>query len=110
MWLFKKKNCKTDDSSETSQDALEQAPENITPIIPQGNADCDHVWEYLTETDYGEIDYSSYGGGVEPFFISLYRCHLCGALHKEYRGDICGNPDMFLEITDEDYAIASRYQ
>ena len=77
-------------------------------LIKKGYLDHEHVWEILQETDYGEMDYNSYGGGVEHFVVTLYRCRLCGALHKECRGDFCGDPREYLEITDTDIAIAER--
>ena len=77
-------------------------------LIKKGYMDHEHVWETLQETDYGEMDYNSYGGGVEHFVVTLYRCRLCGALHKECRGDSCGDPEEYLEITDTDIAIAER--
>ena len=67
-------------------------------LIRKGYMDHEHVWETLQETDYGEMDYNSYGGGVEHFVVTLYRCRLCGALHKECRGDFCGDPEEYLEI------------
>ena len=66
-------------------------------LIKKGYLDHEHVWEILQETDYGEMDYNSYGGGVEHFVVTLYRCRLCGALHKECRGDFCGDPREYLE-------------
>lgn len=77
-------------------------------LITKGYMDHEHTWEALQETDYGEMDYNSYGGGVEHFVVTLYRCRLCGALHKECRGDFCGDPEEYLEITDDDIAIAER--
>ena len=82
-------------------------------LIKKGYMDHEHVWEALQETaaletDYGEMDYSSFGGGVEHFVVTLYRCRLCGALHKECRGDFCGDPQEYLEITDYDIVIAER--
>jgi hypothetical protein len=71
-------------------------------LIKKGYMDHEHVWEGLQETDYGEMDYNSCGGGVEHFVVTLYRCRLCGALHKEYRGDFCGDPAEFLEICEDD--------
>ena len=47
-------------------------------LIRKGYMDHEHVWETLQETDYGEMDYNSYGGGVEHFVVTLYRCRLCG--------------------------------
>ena len=77
-------------------------------LIKKGYMDHEHIWETVRETDCGEMDYSSYGGGVEHFIVTLYRCRLCGALHKEYRGDFCGNPEGYLKITDDDRAEADR--
>ncbi|MBP5304017.1 MAG: hypothetical protein J6Z00_03940 [Clostridia bacterium] len=71
---------------------------------------CSHCWVPVTEIDYGEMSYSSYGGGVEPYIVTLSRCCLCGALHKEGRGDFCGNPDELLQITEDDIAyVESKY-
>ncbi len=71
-------------------------------LIKKGYIDHEHTWEALQETDYGEMDYNSYGGGVEHFVVTLYRCRLCGLLRKECRGDLCGDPEEYLEITDND--------
>ena len=71
--------------------------------------DCGHSWKLIKETDYGEMDYSSYGGPVDHFVVSLYKCELCGQLKKECRGDICGNPDEFLAITDEDKEYSKNW-
>ena len=30
--------------------------------------ECKHEWKMIEETDYGEMDYSSYGEGVERVF------------------------------------------
>lgn len=54
------------------------------------------------------MDYNSYGGGVEHFVVTLYRCRLCGALHKESRGDFNGDPAEYIEITDADIALAEN--
>ena len=75
-------------------------------LIGKGYMDHEHTWEVLRETDYGEMDYSSYGGGVQHFVVTLYRCPLCGALHKECRGDFCGDQAEYLRITDDDIALA----
>lgn len=77
-------------------------------LIKKGYMDHDHVWDALQETDYGEMDYSSYGGGVEHFVVTLYRCRLCGALHKECRGDFNGDPGEYLEITDNDIVFSEK--
>lgn len=77
-------------------------------LIKKGYMDHEHVWEILQETDYGEMDYNSCGGGVERFVVTLYRCRLCNALHKECRGDLMGDPEEYLEITDDDIAAAER--
>ena len=77
-------------------------------LIRKGYMDCEHLWERLNEEDYGEMDYRSDGGGVEHFVVTLYCCRLCGALHKECRGDFCGDPGEYLKITDADIAIAER--
>ncbi len=77
-------------------------------LIRKGYMDHEHIWETLQETDYGEMDYNSYGGGVERFVVTLYRCRLCGVLHKECRGDFNGDPGEFLEITENDIAIAEK--
>jgi len=71
--------------------------------------DCEHGWKLIKETDYGELDYSSYGGPVDHFVVSLYQCELCGQLKKESRGEVCGNPDVFLEINDEDIEYAENW-
>lgn len=68
----------------------------------------EHNWEVINETDYGEMDYSSYGGGVEPFVVTLYRCSACGAIKKECRGDFSGDPSEYLEITDGERKLAER--
>ena len=67
--------------------------------------ECTHEWEVVNETDYGEMDYSSYGGGVEHFVVTLYRCKLCGDIKKESRGDFNGDPSEFLEITEDDLKL-----
>ena len=67
--------------------------------------ECMHDWEVVNETDYGEMDYSSYGGGVEHFVVTLYRCKLCGDIKKECRGDFNGDPSEFLEITEDDLKL-----
>ena len=67
--------------------------------------ECIHEWEVVNETDYGEMDYSSYGGGVEHFVVTLYRCKLCGDIKKESRGDFNGDPSEFLEITEDDLKL-----
>ena len=77
-------------------------------LLRKGYMECRHEWEAIQETDYGEMDYNSYGGGVEHFVVTLYRCSRCGALDKKYRGDFCGDPDEYLELTDGDVAFAKR--
>ena len=62
----------------------------------------EHIWEKIKEDDYGEMDYSSYRSGVERFVVTLLRCRICGELKKDYHGDICGNPEEYLRITDAD--------
>lgn len=74
------------------------------------SASCAHSWEAIRSEDFGEMDYSSYGGGVNPFVVTLYRCELCGALKKEYTGDFCGDPGEFLEITGQDIAYAEDFE
>ena len=70
--------------------------------------ECKHEWKMIEEIDYGEMDYSSYGGGVEHFIVTLYRCSICGLLKKEARGDFNGDPSEFLEISEDDYARFER--
>ncbi len=70
--------------------------------------DCVHDFETVRETDFGEMDYSSCGGGVEHFVVSLLRCRCCGLVTKACRGDFNGDPSGFLELTDEDIAFAQR--
>ncbi len=72
--------------------------------------DHEHIWDALEQKDYGEMDYCSYGGSVERFVVTLYRCRLCGMLHKECRGDFNGDPSEYLEITDDERALADRIQ
>lgn len=69
-----------------------------------------HSWEAIRSEDFGEMDYSSYGGGVEHFVVTLYMCEDCGALKKEYTGDICGDPSEYLKITADDIAYADSFQ
>ncbi len=71
--------------------------------------ECAHDWEAIRETDYGEMDYSSCGGGVEHFVVTLYRCRLCGLVTKEGRGDFNGDPGEYLELTDDDIEFAERF-
>ncbi len=75
-------------------------------LIRKNYMECGHVWERLNEEDYGEMDYRSDGGGVEHFVVTLYRCRMCGVLHKECRGDYSGDPQEYLEITDADRIMA----
>lgn len=77
-------------------------------LIRKGCVAHEHVWEVLRETDYGEMDYHSSGGGVEHFVVTLYVCPLCGLLRKAYRGDFCGNPEEYLEITADDIALSEQ--
>ncbi len=77
-------------------------------LIKKGYMDHEHIWEVLQETGFGEMDYNSYGGGTEHFVVTLYRCRLCGALHKECRGDFGGDQAEYLEITDHDIAAAGQ--
>ncbi|MBQ6153306.1 MAG: hypothetical protein IJJ15_06130 [Ruminococcus sp.] len=70
---------------------------------------CSHSWIALRSEDFGEMDYSSYGGGVEPFVVTLYQCVKCGALKKDYTGDLCGDPNMFLDITEDDERYAGNH-
>lgn len=71
-------------------------------LIGKGYMDCEHVWETQSETDYGEMDYRSDGGGVDHFVVMEYRCRLCGAQYKDWRGDFCGDPAEFLKNAGED--------
>ncbi len=71
---------------------------------------CTHDWESIRETDYGEMDYSSYGGGVEHFVVTLLRCRRCGQVSKECRGDFNGDPSEYLVVTDEDIAYAESLE
>ena len=71
---------------------------------------CEHDYEIVKETDYGEMDYSSYGGGVEHFVLTLYRCRKCGAIKKECRGDFNGDPSEYLSISDEDIRLIEEYK
>ena len=64
--------------------------------------ECVHNWTLAREEDFGEMDYSSYGGGVEHFVVSLYYCPNCEALKKEYRGDFNGNPSEYLNVSEDD--------
>ncbi len=77
-------------------------------LIKKGYMEHEHIWEVLEETDYGEQDYNSYGGGVEPFVVTLYQCRLCGALHKEYRGDFCGDPEEFLKAEEGETGLTEQ--
>lgn len=78
-------------------------------LIKKDYMNHEHTWEILQETDYGEMDYNSYGGGVEHFVVTLYRCSLCGLLRKECRGDFCGDPQEYLEITETDREAAMQW-
>ena len=70
--------------------------------------DCKHEWEILREENYGQMDYSSYGGGVTDFVVTLYRCKRCGLLRKEGTGDFNGDPSELLELTEEDIAYGEE--
>ena len=67
-----------------------------------------HDWELIAEENFGEMDYSSYGGGVEPFNVQTWRCRNCGALRKECTGDFNGDPSALLACTEEERAAARR--
>ena len=69
---------------------------------------CYHSWVTVYEDNYGEMDYSSYGGGVEEYVVTLSKCCLCGKLRKEGRGDFCGDPSELLEITEKDIARSEK--
>ena len=77
-------------------------------LIRKNYMECEHVWERTSEEDYGEMDYRSDGGGVEHFVVTLYRCRLCDVLHKECRGDFCGDPQEYLEITEAERAATMQ--
>jgi len=68
-----------------------------------------HAWELLAEDSFGEMDYSSYGGGVEPYVIRTWVCRNCGAIRKEGTGDFNGDPSSLLEITETDRKEAEYY-
>ncbi len=78
-------------------------------LIRKGYLECEHIWERLSEEDYGEMDYRSDGGGVARFIVTLYRCRLCGHLKKEWQGDFCGDPQEYLEITESERAAAEQW-
>ena len=73
---------------------------------PTGSCENGHSWTRVREENLGEMDYSSYGGGVNPVIITLYVCEECGAMYKDYTGDFCGDPQEVLgkelEISDDD--------
>ena len=71
-------------------------------LIDKGYMECEHDWEKIDETDYEEMDYCSYGGGVDHFIVTTYRCRICGELKKESTGDCNGDPSEYLEITDKE--------
>ncbi len=77
-------------------------------LIRKNYMECEHVWERVSEEDYGEMDYRSDGGGVGHFVVTLYRCRMCGALHKECRGDFCGDPQEYLEIMEAERAATMQ--
>ena len=68
-----------------------------------------HAWELLAEDSFGEMDYSSYGGGAEPYVIRTWVCRNCGAIRKEGTGDFNGAPSSLLEITETDRKEAEYY-
>ncbi len=78
-------------------------------LIQKGYMDCEHIWERLSEEDYGEMDYRSDGGGVAHFIVTLYGCRLCGDLKKECQGDFCGDSEEYLGITEADRVCAGQF-
>ena len=68
-----------------------------------------HAWELIAEDNFGEMDYSSYGGGVEPYIIRTWVCRNCGAIKKEGTGDFNGDPSSLLEITETDRREAEYF-
>lgn len=78
-------------------------------LIQKGYMKCGHIWERLSEEDYGEMDYRSDGGGVSHFIVTLYCCRLCGDLKKEWQGDFCGDPQEYLEITEAERTAAMQW-
>lgn len=90
--------------------ACNQCIEDLKRLLIRKNyMECEHVWERVSEEDYGEMDYRSDGRGVEHFVVTLYRCRLCGNLHKECRGDYCGDSQEYLEITDADLLMTKQH-
>ena len=65
-------------------------------LIDKGYMECEHDWVKIDETDYGEMDYSTYGGSVDHFIVSTYQCRICGELRKESTGDCNGDPGEYL--------------
>ena len=85
---------------------MENTDKKVTPEVPEH----EHKWEVLKEDNWGEQDYSSYGGGVNEFIVTLYGCPVCGALKKEHRGDFNGEPPADVdEITEDDMAMMESY-
>ncbi len=68
-----------------------------------------HAWELMAEDSFGEMDYSSYGGGVEPYVIRTWVCRNCGEIRKEGTGDFNGDPSSLLEITETDRKEAEYF-
>ena len=58
----------------------------------------DHVFQLLPD------DFSS----VTEENLKEY-CRLCGVLHKECRGDFCGDPQEYMEITEAERAAAMQW-
>ena len=64
-----------------------------------------HDWVFMGCEDFGEQDYSSCGGGVETYAVSVYQCSICGAIRMEDHGDFNGTPDeSFVEYAIRKHA------
>ena len=87
-----------------SKKACEQCIDEFERLlIRRGYMQCEHRWEVIRETDFGEMDYSSYGGGVEHFIVTLFRCRLCGALRvkptkKKRKGKVHGFQEIRRQV------------
>ena len=68
-----------------------------------------HDWILLREENFGEMDYNSYGGGVEQFIVRTYVCKNCGEIKKESSGDFNGDSSEFIKITENDGKEAKEF-
>ena len=66
-----------------------------------------HAWELLAEDSFGEMDYSSYGGGAEPYVIRTWVCRNCGAIviaeEAPEKCPVCAHPKAYFEIKRDNY-------